>query len=94
MKSFTAQAFSAILLLGVSACANGSEPRIVTRDVLIPTHSPCSIPEPAKPNFADDDEDLRAAGDLFSRVRLMAAGRLQRMAYEGELVAWGRACAA
>lgn len=85
-----------LILVGffaLAGCSSTGEPRVVTRDVILPVHAPCTIPEPAKPDFADDDEDLRAAPDLFSRVRLLAAGRLQRMGYEAELVAWGRACA-
>lgn len=96
MKSLVRKAFFAILLwpvLTAGSCATTGEPRIITRDVMVPVHQPCTIPEPAKPDFADDDEDLRAAPDFFTRVKLMAAGRLQRMGYEGELLAWGRACA-
>lgn len=95
MFSLNRNAFFAILawpVLTAGSCATTAEPRIVTRDVMVPIHTPCSIPEPAKPDFADDDEDLRAAPGLFERVQLITAGRLQRMGYEGELLAWGRAC--
>lgn len=93
MKSLAGKAFSAILLLSISACATGREPAVRTVEVRVPVHEPCPIAEPAAPDYADDDADLKAAPNLFERVKLLAAGRLQRIAHQSELEAWGRACA-
>jgi len=82
-----------LFALSVSACATPGEPRIVTRDVLVPVHSPCVIAEPAEPERIDTNEALRNAPGLFDRVQILLAGREQRIASENEARTWGRACA-
>ena len=85
--------FCALMALSISACATGKEPAVRTVEVRVPIHAPCAIPEPPEPAYADTDEALRQAPNHVERVRLLVMGRLQRIAREAELRAWGRACA-
>ena len=80
-------------VLTAGSCATTAEPRVVTRDVLVPVHGPCTIAEPAEPARVDTDEALRAAPGLFERVQILLAGREQRKASENQARVWGRACA-
>ena len=82
-----------ISALFISGCATTSEPQIVTRDVLIPVRTPCTLTPPVEPEWADTDEALRDAPDHISRVRLLVIGRLQRVAHDQELHAYATACA-
>lgn len=78
--------------LSLAACATTGEPRIVTREVLVPVPVKCQTPEPAEPARIDTDEAIRNAPGLFERVQILLAGREQREASEAQARAWGRAC--
>jgi hypothetical protein len=93
MKSLPCKAFAGILALSLTACATTSEPRVVTRDVLIPVRAPCTATPPAEPDFADTDDALRQAPNHVERVRLLVVGRLQRISHDAELHAFAQACA-
>lgn len=93
MKPFTAQAFSAILALSLTACAHTGEPTIRTVEVAVPVHTPCKLTPPVEPTFADTDQALRDAPDHVERVRLLVIGRLQRIAHDAELHAYAAGCA-
>jgi len=80
-------------VLTAGSCVSTREPRVVTRDVLVPVHSPCAIAEPAEPERIDTNEALRNAPGLFERVQILLAGREQRIASENEARTWGRECA-
>ena len=46
----------------------------------------------AAPAYPDTDAALKAAPDVFQRVRLLVAGRLERIAREAQLTAALGAC--
>lgn len=77
-------------LLTAGMCA--STPQIEVREVKVPVPVPCAADPGPDPVYADTDEALRQAPDLFARVQLLVAGRLQRMAREGELKAANAGC--
>jgi hypothetical protein len=81
---------AALFLL--AACAHKPEPVIRTVTVTVPVAVPCKVNVGPEPEYADTDSALRAAPDLFSRVKLLLAGRIQRMQREAELNAAVRAC--
>ena len=85
--------FAALLALALAGCATTTpEPVIRTVQVSVPVPVACVPKLSPPPAYADTDEALRAAPDLFSRVRLLVAGRLQRIAREGELTAAIKGC--
>lgn len=71
-----------LLLTGCGVTTNPPEPEIRTVEVRVPVPQPCpAIQELGdEPTFPDTDEALRTAPDLFTRVQLMAQGRLLRIA--------------
>ncbi len=78
----------------LAACAHtprpAPEPVIVTKEVKVPVAVPlpkCSATLPAEPVYADTPEALNAAPNIFERVKLLLAGRLQRIQRELELEA-------
>ncbi|HYE38243.1 hypothetical protein [Methylocaldum sp.] len=77
-------------LLTAGMCA--STPRIEVREVQVPVPVPCAVDPGPDPVYADTDEALRQAPDLFGRAQLLVAGRLQRMARERELKAANEGC--
>lgn len=80
----------AVLLL--TACATTPEPRIEIREVKVPIAVKCAVdPGPESP-FSDTPEALRAAEDIFAKVRLLLAGRAQRDARLTELKASVSGC--
>jgi hypothetical protein len=81
-----------IPILFLTACATAGEPKIVTREVKVPVAVKCSADPGPAPPYVDTAEALKAAPDLFERVKLLLAGRLQRMAREAELVAANAGC--
>jgi len=89
MKPLPCIGFLAILLL--AGCAT-TEPRIEVRTVEVPVAVKCAADPGPDPVYADTDEALRQAPDLFARVQLLVAGRLQRIAREGELKAANAGC--
>jgi hypothetical protein len=80
------------LALCVASCAAAGEPRIVTKEVSVPVAVKCSADPGPAPAYVDTAEALKAAPDVFERVKLLLAGRLQRMAREAELVAANAGC--
>ena len=85
-----------VALAAVSACAGAppNSPALQVREVKTPVAMPCTPDLGAAPAYPDTDAALKAAPDLFSRVRLMVSGRLLRIARERELNAALAACAA
>ena len=81
------------LMFALAGCATTSEPRVVTREVLVPVRAPCTATPPVEPDWADTDEKLRDAPDHVARVKLLLIGRLQRIAHDQELHAFATACA-
>jgi hypothetical protein len=82
------------LTLCLAACASAPPPAPVQiQTVQAPTPVTCAPTVGAAPAYPDTDAALRSAPNLFSRVRLLVAGRRLRMAREGELSAALSACA-
>ena len=75
------------LLLTAGSCATTSEPQVITKTVEVPVAVKCAADVPAPPAYPDTDAALKAAPDLFARVRLLVAGRLERIAREAQLSA-------
>jgi hypothetical protein len=86
----TLAAFSASLFL--TACASTPEPRIITKIVQVPIAVKCAVDPGADPVYADTPDALKAAGDLFERVKLLLAGRAQRDGRLAELKASVAGC--
>lgn len=78
-------------LVFITSCAT-PEPHIVLRDVPIAVAVKCAADPGEAPQYADSDEALKAAPDIFTRVKLLLAGRAQRIARELELTAANSAC--
>jgi len=84
----------AVVLAGaaLAACATAPVGRAAPRTVDLPTPIACRADVGPPPVYPDTDDTLRAAADLFERVKLLAAGRLMRMARERDLTAALGAC--
>ncbi|HWA60477.1 MAG TPA: hypothetical protein VG939_03845 [Caulobacteraceae bacterium] len=78
----------------LAACATAPPAHVELRTVQVPTPVPCRPAVGPEPAYPDSDEALRQAPDLFARVKLIAAGRLMRIAREAELKAALAACEA
>jgi len=76
----------------LAGCATAPEPRIITREVKVPVAVACAADPGPAPAYADSDAALLQAPDLFARVRLLMAGRAQRIAREIELLAANSGC--
>ncbi|MDR3507603.1 MAG: hypothetical protein P4L64_06860 [Caulobacteraceae bacterium] len=89
------KAIPAILLsLALGACATAPPDRAVAvRTVEVPVAVRCQPNLGPEPAYPDTDEALKAAPDLFARVRLLLAGRLMRMGRDAEKSAALQACA-
>ncbi|HEY5107207.1 MAG TPA: hypothetical protein VII73_10625 [Caulobacteraceae bacterium] len=88
------RALSALAAASVLAACAGVPGRGGPRTVSLPTPVACrpAVGPPAL--YPDTDAALVGAPDLFARVRLLAAGRLLRIARERELTAALAGCAA
>lgn len=91
--------FASILAaVALAGCATDgvkpSEPRVVIQRVEVPIPTPCVVKAVPVPDFADAANKLEAAANLFEKVKLLLAGRIQHYAYEGELRAAQKACGA
>ena len=81
-----------LALLTINACAS-APPRVEVRTVTVqvPVAVPCVVDVPA-PVYSDTDEALLAAPDLFERVKLLLAGRIERAAHDNVETAARAAC--
>ena len=81
-----------LALLALTACAS-APPRVEVRTVTVqvPVAVPCVVDVPA-PVYSDTDEALLAAPDLFERVKLLLAGRIERAAHDNVETAARAAC--
>jgi hypothetical protein len=75
--------------LALAACAH-TEPRVVVREVKIPTPVPCRVALPAKPAYAADTVSLD--GTIFDLVQALLIDREQRKGHEAELEAAAKSC--
>lgn len=81
-----------LALLALTACAS-APPRVEVRTVTVqvPVAVPCIV-DVAAPVYSDTDEALLAAPDLFERVKLLLAGRIERAAHDNVETAARAAC--
>ena len=96
MTDLIQRAVLAGALAGLAACAGAPVPSPVmqVREVATPIAVTCAPDVGAAPAYPDSDAALKAAPDLFARVRLLVSGRLLRIARERELGAALAACGA
>lgn len=83
---------SGLCCLCCAACASGRATEVRVRDVPVPVVVTCQSPIGPAPEMPDTDQALKAAPDLFIRVKLLVAGRLMRIARQRELEAALRGC--
>lgn len=72
----------AALMLASCASARPSPPEPVVQivEVKVPVAVPCAPDIGPEPTYTDTAEAIAAAPDIYARVRLLVAGRLQRIA--------------
>ena len=88
-----ARPVACLSLLALTACATTPPaPRIVTKTVQVAVPVACQPALGAGPAYPDTDAALKAAADVYQRVKLLVAGRLERIAREAELNAALGAC--
>lgn len=88
----------AIAALALAGCAHTPEPEIRTVEVKVPVDDPACAREAvarlgAASAYPDTPEAIRAAPNLFERVKLILAGRELRIAREAALEDALEACA-
>ena len=89
----TARLLSCAGLLALAACATTPPaPQIVTKTVQVAVPVACKPAIGDTPAYPDTDAALKAAPDVFYRVSLLVAGRLERIAREAQLDAALGAC--
>lgn len=88
-----AAAVLACLILTACATRPPPEPIVRTIEVAVPVATPCRVSVGPAPSYADADDALRAAGDIFEAMKLRIAGREQRQAREAILEAALEGCA-
>jgi len=83
-----------IAVLGLAACqtAPHQEPKVVVQRVEVPVAVKCSTDPGPDPVYSDSAEALRSAPNIYERVKLLLAGRFERMAREAELKAANSGC--
>lgn len=74
----------AALAVALASCS--SVPKVVK----VPTPVTCKVKLPVTPDFAFDN--LPPGADIFTQVKTLLADRQQRIDYERQLEAAGRAC--
>ncbi|WP_297803373.1 hypothetical protein [uncultured Brevundimonas sp.] len=71
-----------LVALPLTACA----PTVITKteyvEVKVPVPVPCTVNIGPAPEYADTAEAVQAAPDIFEAVKLLLAGREQRIARE------------
>jgi hypothetical protein len=78
----------------LTACATTpADPRIVVKEVPTAVPVACKPNLPPAPIYPDTAEALAASTDIFTGVQLLIAGRLLRIAREGQLKAAVAGCA-
>ena len=89
----TVRILACAVLLTLAACATTPPaPQIVTKTVQVAVPVACKPALNPPPAYPDTDAALKAAPDVYQRVKLLVAGRLLRIAREAELTAGLSAC--
>ena len=89
LARLSAPLFAALSLMGCGT----TDPKIITREVLIEKPTPCVPKLPPHPGYADTDAALVASDDILARVKLLLVGREQRQGREEILEAALSECA-
>lgn len=84
-------AILAALALAGCGTTKPPEPIIRTVEVRVPVPVPCVI-DVLEPVYSDTPEALRAAPDIFERVKLLMAGRMERAEFDNIERAARQAC--
>ena len=80
-------------LMALTACATTPPaPQVVTKTVQVAVPVACKPAIGPEPAYPDTDAALKAASDVYQRVKLLVAGRLERIAREAALNAALGAC--
>ncbi|KSB89105.1 hypothetical protein AS593_04210 [Caulobacter vibrioides] len=95
----TLSRLAAIVLIAASAaaCASTQPPpvkQVEIKTVVEKIPVPCQPELPPTPQYADTADALKAAGDIYQKVKLLLIGREQRQGREKVLEAALKACAA
>ena len=83
--------------LSLGACATAGpplDPKLEVKTVPMVIVSPCTPDIGPEPDYVDSDAALKSAPDLFAQVKLLLAGRLQRIKRDAEKSAALAKCAA
>lgn len=78
--------------LGLAVALAGCATQGLPKEVDVPVAVHCKPNLGPDPNYPDTPAALRAAPDLFTRVKLLVEGRLMRIQREQELKAALQAC--
>jgi hypothetical protein len=85
---------AAACLAGCGTCKPAPIPPIQIKTVIEKAPVPCEPRLPAPPQYADTADALKAAGDIYDKVKLLLIGREQRQGREQVLKTALQACAA
>jgi hypothetical protein len=80
-----------LVALALTACGH-TPARIETQIVQVPVPVPCVAKLDPAPAYADSDEAIAAAPDIFALAQIYRAGRGERIAREVGLVGVLRGC--
>lgn len=81
-----------IVGFALTGCATTSEPQVIVQKVEVPVAVKCAADPGPEPSYSDSAEAIRAAADLFEKVKLLLAGRAERDARLAELRAANAGC--
>jgi len=80
-----------VFAFGLTACGH-TPARIETQIVKFPVPVPCVAKLDPQPAYADSDEAIAAAPDIFALAQIYRAGRGERIAREAGLVGVLKGC--
>ena len=83
-----------VAAIWLAGCAGPPKPAPIPREVMVPVSVPCVVDPGPDPTYPDTDAALAATPDVASGVKLLMAGRILRMAREGEWKAAASGCRA
>lgn len=86
-------ACAAVLVASCATARPEPEPVVQTVEVLVPVPTPCRVDIGSEPVFADSDEALSTAPDVFEAMKLRIVGRFQRIAWSAVQAAALAGCA-
>lgn len=89
-------AYATLLALGGCASKQLPPPEPVYKEVIVkvPVTVPCKVMDDLgpEPQYLDSDKAIKAAPDLYARVKLLLQGRIQRVSRLGQYIAARASC--